>query len=345
MPNIQTNPVATGRKDRSQPSDNTAPVTTRRFARREASFASGAIPQIPPSQLSMRDTAPDLGPPSGTPTSPSIFGATHRGRIRPTNEDHYLISELNRSLRVHSSTVGRERIPTFVSRPHGWLMMVADGVGGRPHGEIASEVAISTLADYAVSLMPWTFVRPGAAAPSLDDGFRHAVEACEREIAEISHAMGADGNGNPRPSPIEPGTTLTAAYVCWPNLFVVHVGDSRCYLYRHGRLYRLTHDHTLREVVGGDVEAPLGDVLLNVVGGAPNDVKPEIRHMALREGDAILLCTDGVHSLLSGEALAGYCALSMNDAEPEVSVSVRAIMEAAYQHGAPDNITAVMAAF
>lgn len=155
---------------------------------------------------------------------PDVFGATHRGRERDENEDQFIVAELSRSMHVMQSSGERPPSRTrFIGRPQGYLMAVADGVGSHPRADIASETAVQTIASYAFRLMPWMFSPPGVGSPVLEEGLRRGVERCQQKVQERAHAEGL---------PYPPGTTLTAAYVCWPNLYVVHVGDSRCYVVR-----------------------------------------------------------------------------------------------------------------
>jgi protein phosphatase len=93
------------------------------------------------------------------------------------------------------------------------------------------------------------------------------------------------------------GTTMTLALVFWPDLYVAHVGDSRCFLSRHRSLEQLTTDHTLAELnrESGIQPNPRAErILWNAVGGAGSQLEPEVRHMKLESGDVLALLTDGV---------------------------------------------------
>ena len=100
------------------------------------------------------------------------------------------------------------------------------------------------------------------------------------------------------------GTTATLAYFLWPDLYVAHAGDSRCYLLRQSRLHQLTTDHTYADRLragGGpevDADSPWHHMLWNALGGVRNSVlKPEIDRVQLEPWDTVLLCTDGLTKL------------------------------------------------
>ena len=144
------------------------------------------------------------------------------------------------------------------------------------------------------------------------------------------------------------GTTLTMAYVSWPDLYVAHVGDSRCYLQRAGQLHRLTHDHTVAQqlVQQNALSAEEAEhsrfkhVLVNTIGGASEKVDMEFRHVTLEAGDQLVLCTDGLTGHLNDTDLASYLASGRSAQE-----LAREMVEYAKRAGGEDNITVVLARF
>ena len=118
------------------------------------------------------------------------------------------------------------------------------------------------------------------------------------------------------------GTTLTMAYSVGTDLFVAHAGDSRAYLYRAGRLERITSDHTLVQVLvdAGAItpedarEHPRRHVVTNVVGGPNVGVQVEVHRRSLTDGDILLLCTDGLTEYVPDPEIAEILAQS---ADPE----------------------------
>lgn len=108
------------------------------------------------------------------------------------------------------------------------------------------------------------------------------------------------------------GSTLTMAYMVWPRLYLVHAGDSRCYVFRHNELYQITSDHTVaQELVDREVMRPeaarrsrFAHVLSNAVLADPTTrVNPQLLRVDLSPGDTILLCTDGVSQHLDNEQI------------------------------------------
>jgi protein phosphatase len=144
------------------------------------------------------------------------------------------------------------------------------------------------------------------------------------------------------------GTTLTMAYVVWPRLFIVHVGDSRCYLLRRSELKQLTEDHTVAQqyVESGVLAADEAEtsrwsnVLWNVVGGASDELAPQVYKSELQLGDTLLLCTDGLNKHVSDDRIAQVLA---EDADAEKVC--RCLVAAANDAGGSDNVTIVVARF
>ena len=86
-------------------------------------------------------------------TNVDVFGLTHRGRVRSENPDQFLIASLHKLLRVHQSSLPPEDITTLVSESRGYILLVADGVGGRPDGQAASGTVVKTIAHHVTHLM------------------------------------------------------------------------------------------------------------------------------------------------------------------------------------------------
>ena len=271
--------------------------------------------------------------------SATAFGMTDRGRVRERNEDQFLIAALERSIFIQQSSVPEHDGTSLTSNPQGRLLMVADGMGGHEGGEVASAVATETMARYAFAVMPWLLNASQASQQELADGLRQAMLSAHAMVQRAAVEQRLDSHM---------GTTLTLAYVVWPNLYVLHAGDTRCYLMRQGRLQLLTHDHTMaqqlvdRRVITQEEadRSRFKHVLVNVVGGSSEDVKAEFHHLELTEGDRLLLCSDGLTEHLDDARIA-----QILGSELSVDTRVRQMIDAANQAGGSDNITAVVAAF
>ncbi len=175
-------------------------------------------------------------------------GLTDVGRVRQTNEDQFLIADLNKSMLVRQTSLALADHTRLFGGSQGALLLVADGMGGHAAGKQASALAVQTLEHYVLNTMPWFFHLQQDQETDLQDELKSAMEACQHSIETATAA---------RPQQRGMGTTLTMAYLLWPRLYVVHVGDSRCYLFRPPRLVQITKDQTMaQQLVEHNVLAP-----------------------------------------------------------------------------------------
>jgi protein phosphatase len=144
------------------------------------------------------------------------------------------------------------------------------------------------------------------------------------------------------------GTTLTLAYLLWPRLYVVHAGDSRCYLLRNARLHQITRDHTVaqRLVDQGILPAEEAEesrwshVLWNCIGGGAQEMKPDVYKATLRLGDTLLLCTDGLSRCVPEKQIQ-----QILESDRPAEETCKRLIATANAEGGPDNITVVVARF
>ena len=262
--------------------------------------------------------------------TPDCFGRTDPGRKRDLNEDQFLVAELAAPARVVRSSIPAAGLTPITG---GHLFVVADGLGGHNGGERASSLAVRTTADRLVEAL----ARPaGLADPD------YVVESALREAVETA-ADAVDAAAAADPNLGGMGTTLTLALVRGERLHVAHAGDSRLYLFRAGRLWPLTRDHTYAELLaeqGRPVPPEAARVLVNCLGGGSPGVAPELATFPVWPGDAILLCTDGLHGPVPADAIARVLAASAT-----AEAAARALVAAANAAGGPDNVTVVVARF
>jgi protein phosphatase len=266
------------------------------------------------------------------PIRPDFDGATDRGRVRASNEDQFLIAELSKFLLVHQTSLAIADSTRLEGRRRGFLFLVADGLGGAPEGARASTLAVDQVLRSVLGTMPW-FFRLGEHEEDFEGDLKGLFEKCQRQVR-------ADASENPSREGM--GTTLTIAYVLWPRLTVVHVGDARCYLFRSGLLEQITEDHTVQVPAPPRGAGPAGvrKVLWNVIGGSSDEVWPEVYKETLRPGDALLLCTDGLTLELSDGRIAEILSASRSAGE-----ATAALLRSANDTGGRDNVTAVVARF
>ena len=267
-----------------------------------------------------------------------FFGATDIGKSRRSNQDHFLIADMQRVLKVCDSSVRSLAQQSLVSSPPGELLIIADGMGGHAHGEYASQAAVSFMTRYVATLMP-RFLNTD---PDDDRELRTAL----KEGPILVHRL-FQKEGENDPSKSEMGTTLTTAYIVWPYLYVVHVGDTRCYLFRNGELRQLTKDHTIAQYLADAGELPtapsqsahLQSMLWNSVTGRVRP-EPQICRESLESADTVLLCSDGLTKHMSTSEIATILASSES-----VEFKTKRLIEECNRRGGRDNISVVVGVF
>lgn len=203
------------------------------------------------------------------------------------------------------------------------LFAVADGMGGHEAGEIASEITVNTLAELAPS--------------HLDaEGLTAAVEAANYNVMKAPRqGIGRDGMG----------TTLTAAMLEGERLLIAQVGDSRAYLLHKGHLQQITRDHSLMAdlIEAGQItpeEArvhPNRSVITRAIGSDIH-MRPDIYELNVDAGDRILLCSDGLSSMISNNAIE-----SIMRRQSDAQHCADELVTAALENGGADNATVVVA--
>lgn len=241
-------------------------------------------------------------------------GITDVGVKRTNNEDNYLINdELN-------------------------LFVVCDGMGGHVGGEYASAIAVNTVEEVLTSME----FRPAELGVEPEDGpveltrekLRYAIRLAGKRIFE---------KAKEEPELKGMGTTCLALLVDSGNAFVAHVGDSRGYVVRDGRIEQLTEDHSLvnEKIKAGLItpEQAKTHKLKNIITrslGYMEDVEIDIQVRALRRGDHFVLCSDGLSNLVD----TGEIGENVLDYGPQEAA--RRLVETACERGGDDNITVVI---
>ena len=265
-------------------------------------------------------------------------GLTDKGRVRHDNQDHFLVARVGRSLDTLLTSLPDGELPTRFDEM-GYVMMVADGMGGHVGGEVASRVAISTLVNIVLDVPDWIMKLDDDAAQEV---MRRAVGYYQKIDSTLADLAKSD------PDLRGMGTTMTICYAIAQDMFVSHVGDSRAYLFRDGKLRQLTRDHThvQRLLDGGMItreEAAthrLRHVLTNAIGGGERSVDVDVTRLPLVDGDRVVLCSDGLTEVVDNDTIAGV--LGRGEA-PEVVC--KTLVDLALEGGGPDNVTVVSARF
>jgi PPM family protein phosphatase len=237
--------------------------------------------------------------------------STNVGRIRDHNEDAF------------GSWTPETRV---LKRSHGWLLALADGVGGHDFGEVASALAIETLTNGFPATAPDT-----TPATLLAELIRAANE---RIVARAEEQKGAGQSM---------ATTIVACALRYDHAHVAHVGDSRCYRIRPAKPFpdalQLTRDHTaLNDQALLAHVGELGKHVLTRSLGREIFVAPDLISTPVEPGDVLMLCSDGLHGALSDRRIATICAQSI----PLAQIALQLTNEATAADGS-DNATAILA--
>lgn len=274
-----------------------------------------------------------------SPTARVDTGAvSHTGHVRSNNEDQFFVTRLTRSMETVLSSLPSHEIPDRAEEVN-YVLVVADGMGGHAAGETASRLAIGAIASLAWEFPDWIFRVDKEHTPEIRRRARRVVE-------QISSIVFEEGQHDLRLRGM--GSTLTAARSYGRDLLIVHVGDSRAYLFRSGRLHRLTKDHTYAQLLvdtGQIAPSEAGaskvrHILTNAVGGPTEDVTVDIDLLRLDDGDRLLLCSDGLTDLVTDDTIA-----SILSGVPASSEACQALLQLALDGGGKDNITAIVAAY
>lgn len=260
-------------------------------------------------------------------------GQSHPGLVASENQDRFVIAAMTKSVRVRQSNLEEGGFDERFRAPEAMLLAVADGVGGRAGGAYASNTAVRTLLDFIVKANG-CYQRFDVAE---EDAFIGRMEAGIRE----AHERILEEYGNPQ---FAPATTLTMVMLVAPRAYIVHVGDTRAYYLRGGRLLQLTRDQTMGQYmvdVGAWTEEQANrssnaKVLASAIGSS--DVSPSIGLVDVDPGDVLLVCSDGLTKHVTPDAIADILGASES-----AEKACGALIERALAGGGTDNVTVVVA--
>lgn len=242
-----------------------------------------------------------------------IAAQTDTGRVRANNED------------------------SFYVREDKGLLVVADGMGGHASGEVASRIAVDIIRDY--------FDDAAGTKAFVGDFDPDCLEGTNRLAAAIRLAnMAIFDAAQSQAKYAGMGTTIAAVLIQDNRMGIAHVGDSRVYLARAGELAQLTDDHSLvaeqlkREMISPEEarEAENRNILTRALGIAA-EVRVDLHEMTLADGDRILLCSDGLSTMVSDDEM-----LAVVQAAENLGNACEKLIGMANDHGGRDNITVVL---
>lgn len=238
-------------------------------------------------------------------------GDTDVGRRREVNEDSFLI----------------------LPRNHVWI--VADGMGGHAGGQVASTLTISTVGE--------ALVRRLSDAEEADDAPLNVAALVEASVLEACHTVFDTAREHPELTGM--GSTVTAMMVHGAEAWFGHVGDSRAYLVREGKIHQVTEDHSLvqEHVAAGLItpEQARVSVIRNIITrsiGFERDVKVDVGAVPLERGDVFLLCSDGLTGHVEDHELLEIIEGNKRGAVPKI------LIDLANSRGGEDNCTVILVA-
>ena len=246
-----------------------------------------------------------------------VAGETNVGRKRNHNEDNFAL------------------MPEF------GLYVVADGMGGHASGEVASKMSIDALREFLSD----TAEDPEKTWPYKMDrskGYEENRLITGVKLANLRIYETAQREAGKRGM----GTTFVGLYAAENGVYIAHVGDSRCYRFREGKLEPMTEDHSLlndyikmKRLTPEEIEAfPHKNVIVRALG-MKDTVKVDTRFEIPEPGDTFLLCSDG---LAGGPATDEEIEEVLRDSDGDIKLTTSRLIEKANENGGPDNITAVL---
>jgi PPM family protein phosphatase len=244
------------------------------------------------------------------------------GLTRSINEDAFQLTDLSTGTSFDASPSNGQ----FKVGQRGALITLSDGMGGHAAGEVASSTVISSVR---------STLQAGSAAPA-EQRLEAAVRRANADVIEAAQTKGRHGMG----------ATLTAVLVDQTTAYVAEVGDSRAYLLRAGQLKQLTRDQSLVQMLVDQglmapeeaENSPRKNILLQAMGSV-EEVHAAIVQVGLRQGDKLLICSDGISNAVTHPELLQI--LAANAPWPACAQ----LIQLANDRGGEDNLTAVVALF
>ena len=257
-----------------------------------------------------------------------VFGLSDRGLQRDNNEDHFMVVDLTRKVVGVQDNQLRPEVLHHNIGACGTTLMVADGVGGYEGGEIASQLAVDTVAQALIDTS-------GQDLPMREQLVR-AVAMAQEAIRRCHSAAGQTR---------QMASTLTAVHVGHGVMTIAQVGDSRAYRFRAGTLTQLTEDQSVVQMMQKKglltpeeaLHHPHRNIILQALG-QDKPILPEVQTLACQHDDCLLLCSDGLSSYVAHERIEAIMA-----SEEDEPGRCRRLVEAANAAGGADNVTVVLA--
>ena len=261
-----------------------------------------------------------------------VHGLTHTGKVRKSNQDHFLLGSLHQQLKVLLTSLPVTEL-TLDNERLAFLAIIADGVGGSDNGEEASRLALEEATHYITSCTDCYYHT---------DTNTEAFTDILQEAAMRSHTR-VTARAAENPDRRGMATTLTLYFSVWPWIYLLQVGDSRYYLYRDQKLSQITRDQTMaQELVDQGVmtrsvafSSRWANVLSSSIGG--QQTAPVVTRLPSDWNNVHLMCSDGLTKHVSDEKIAERLR-TMTSAKQVCE----ALLQDALDGGGTDNITIIV---
>nr|WP_255713008.1 protein phosphatase 2C domain-containing protein [Rhodopirellula sp. JC740] len=241
-------------------------------------------------------------------------------------------------MQIHQTSLALDEESTLFGGRNGQLLVVADGMGGHASGRRASNLAVDHLITQLLNNVHWFLHLDEERDQSFIDSLKSLLERTNLKLLNESKQSEEDRGM---------GTTLTVAYIVWPRMYVVHAGDSRCYLVRSGQCSQITTDHTLaRQLVDAGSMKPedeatsrWSNVLWNVLGGhGENQFTAQVVRVDLLPNDTVILCSDGLSRYVDPNTIVSV----VDQFGTDLQGMTDHLIQIANSAGGVDNITVVV---
>jgi protein phosphatase len=258
----------------------------------------------------------------------NVFGMSDMGCVRKNNEDNFVVCNLTTAEVSLTPALRNHRLG-----PRGTLLLVADGMGGEASGEVASQICATTVPKRLYdNLKSLGAVSEANFVLLLREAIEYANQIIYQKAQSDLLFRGM-------------GTTTTAGILFGPHMFVAQVGDSRAYVMRNQQMVQLTRDQTylnyLAEIGAELPEDPEKDSrksILTQAVGSSETVDVKVTYTKMRQGDCILLCSDGLYNMVKVPEVLGVL-----EGKDGPAAKCKNLIQKANEHGGTDNITLILA--
>jgi serine/threonine protein phosphatase PrpC len=276
---------------------------------------------------------PEDSPPRSVSVEVGLAAEQWRAPRHTVNDAHYAVVRMARHHETLMTSLPDRDLPDFTETGYG--LVIADGMGSA--GEQASRLAIATLVQFSIDFGRWNLRINEPLADEVIDRAERFCRSIDATLLQASRDL---------PDPLQ--STLTAAYSAGNELFFVHVGRSRVYMFRDGELMQLTRDHAARGnhsltpilSLATRARAPRPGVPEALGRSGPGAARVDIERLGLLDGDRILLCTHGLTDAVDDQRIAEV--MRQNESAEDLCLALIALAAAS---GAQDDVTVLAAQY